>query len=150
MPPYHYSGLVEALPAEVTRIISASVDIYDVVAVVKELIDNALDARATTVAVEISSDTLAQIQVRDNGTGIAADSRSLVAHRHCTSKIHNEDDLRRVGGSSLGFRGVALSSIAATSGAMTVTTRVEGEEVATKVHIGRDGEVTKFAEFLSS
>jgi DNA topoisomerase VI subunit B len=99
------------------------------------LIDNALDARATSIAVEIYANTVDSIQVRDNGHGIPPQDRPLVARRYCTSKLTNAEDLASIGGSSLGFRGEALASAAEMSGGMTVTTRVEGEQVATALKI---------------
>lgn len=140
------SGIVKPLPEALTRHVSAAVDVSNPVAVVKELLENAYDAKAKSIAVEIAADTLEVIQVRDDGTGIAPEDRRLVARRHCTSKIREFDDLRRVGGSTLGFRGVALSSIAAMSGALQITTRTETEGVAARLHIDAAGEVTKSTE----
>lgn len=132
---------IHALPATTVRAIGASQVLTDPAALVKELIDNSLDARATIVSVEISANTIDTIQVRDNGHGIAPLDRSMVARRYCTSKISGEEDLNTIGGSSLGFRGEALSSAAEQSGSMTVSTRVEGEEVAAILKISRAGEV---------
>lgn len=134
---------VKPLSASLIRHIGSSQALTNPSSVVKELIDNALDARATSIAIEISSNTVDLIQVRDNGHGIAPEDRQLVARRHCTSKLRNMDDLRRIGRTSLGFRGVALASVGAMSKTMTVMTRVEGEQVAVKLEIGRDGEVQK-------
>ena len=132
---------IQALPQTTVRAIGASQVLTDPAAVVKELIDNALDAHATSFAVEIASNTLDVIQVRDNGHGIASADRPLVARRYCTSKILGEDDLRCIGGSSLGFRGEALASAAEMSGSLTISTRVEGEQVATTMKINQQGEV---------
>ena len=132
---------IHALPPTTVRTLGASQVLNDSVAVVKELLDNSLDAYATSISIEISSNTLDSIQVRDNGHGIAAQDRSLVARPHCTSKINDEDDLKAIGGSSLGFRGEALTSVAEMSGSLTITTRVEGEQVATALKISQRGEV---------
>ncbi|KAK3666251.1 hypothetical protein LTR22_002915 [Elasticomyces elasticus] len=113
----------------------------DPAALVKELIDNALDANATSIAIEIHSNTLDSIQVRDNGHGIAPDDRPMVALPNCTSKLHDFDDLKAIGGSSLGFRGQALASAAEMSGSLTISTKVEGEQVATALKINQRGEV---------
>lgn len=134
---------VKSLPEPLIRHLGASQTITSPVSLVKELIDNAIDARASSIVVEVSQNTLDVIQVRDNGTGIAPDDRKLLARRYCTNKIRDTEDLRCIGGTSLGFRGEALASIAAMSGSMTATTRIEGEEVAVKLTIGKDGQVTK-------
>ena len=132
---------IQALPETAVRAIGASQVLTDPSAVVKELVDNALDARATSIAVEIHANTLDVIQVRDNGHGIPPQDRPLVARRYCTSKLTDADDLASIGGSSLGFRGEALTSAAEMSGGMTVSTRVEGEQVATSLKINQQGEV---------
>ena len=132
---------IKALPQTAVRAIGAAQVLTDSSAVVKELIDNALDARATSIAVEIHANTIDSIQVRDNGHGIPPQDRPLVARRYCTSKLTDADELAHIGGSSLGFRGEALASAAEMSGGMTVTTRVEGEQVATALKIDQQGEV---------
>jgi len=132
---------IQALPETAVRAIGASQVLTDPSTVVKELVDNALDARATSIAVEIHANTLDVIQVRDNGHGIPPQDRPLVARRYCTSKLTDADDLASIGGTSLGFRGEALTSAAEMSGGMTVTTRVEGEQVATSLKISQQGEV---------
>nr|OQO28435.1 hypothetical protein B0A51_02984 [Rachicladosporium sp. CCFEE 5018] len=130
-----------ALPPSIVRTIGSSQVLTDASAVVKELIDNALDAGASIISVELHANTLDIIQARDNGHGIAPQDRALVARRHCTSKITSEDDLSGIGGTSLGFRGEALASAAEMSGSLTITTRVEGEQVATAMKIGQQGEL---------
>lgn len=132
---------IEALPPATTRLIGSAQVLTDPSSVVKELIDNALDARATSISVEIAANTIDVIQARDNGHGIAPDDRAMVCRRYCTSKIREFDDLRRVGGSVLGFRGEALASLAEMSGSLSVMTRVEGEACAVNLKIGRAGEV---------
>lgn len=132
---------IKALPQTAVRAIGAAQVLTDSSAVVKELIDNALDAKATSIAVEIHANTIDSIQVRDNGHGIPPQDRPLVARRYCTSKLTDAKDLASIGGSSLGFRGEALASAAEMSGGLTVTTRVEGEQVATALKIDQQGEV---------
>jgi DNA mismatch repair protein MutL len=132
---------IEALPQSVVRNLGSSQALASPVAAVKELLDNAFDARASSIAIEISRNTLDVIQVRDNGCGIPPQDRKLIAVPHCTSKITSETDLRLLGGSSLGFRGEALSSAAQLSKALTITTRIEGEQVACALTFSRDGQV---------
>ncbi len=87
--------------------------------VVKELVENAIDARASAITVEIKEGGISFIRITDNGCGIEADQVSLAFLRHSTSKIRNVEDLLTV--SSLGFRGEALSSIAAVSQVELIT-----------------------------
>ena len=79
--------------------------------VVKELVENAIDAGATAVTVEITDGGKKLIRITDNGAGIEADQIPLAFLRHATSKIEKVEDLEQI--ASLGFRGEALSSIAA-------------------------------------
>jgi DNA mismatch repair protein MutL len=104
--------------------------------VVKELVDNALDAGATRIAVEVEESGKRRIEVGDDGEGMSAEDARLALERHATSKIREPADLARV--VTLGFRGEALPSIAAVSrfelvtaaaGAEAVRVRVEGGEV---------------------
>jgi DNA mismatch repair ATPase MutL len=99
---------IAALPQETTRLICSTLALTDTTSVIKELIDNALDARADSISVEISANTLDIIQVKDNGTGIDIQDRLLLCKRGHTSKIRTIEDLASLGGSSLGFRGEAL------------------------------------------
>ncbi len=104
--------------------------------VVKELIENALDAGATRVDIEIEQGGARLIRVRDNGSGIAESDLPLALSRHATSKIASLDDLEAV--ASLGFRGEALASISSVS-RLTLMSRTAGQEAASKVEVeGRD------------
>lgn len=132
---------IQALPQSTVRALGATQALTDPTSLVKELLDNALDANANSVAISISSNTLDVIQVRDNGHGIAPQDRPLVARRYCTSKICDDGDLKDIGGSSLGFRGEALASAAELSGSLLISTRIEGENVATSLRISQQGEV---------
>ena len=118
---------IEALPATAIRAIGSTQCLTDSNSIVKELIDNAIDARATTISVEISANVLDRIQVKDNGHGIAPEDRGLVCQRYCTSKIRHLEDLRNIGGRSLGFRGEALASAIELSSRIIITTKIEGE-----------------------
>lgn len=132
---------IQALPDTTVRAIGATQVLTDPSALVKELVDNALDAHATSISIEIHHNTLDTIQVRDNGHGVAPEDRPLVARRYCTSKLSNFDDLKDIGGSSLGFRGEALASAAELSGSLTISTHIEGEQVGAALKINQKGEV---------
>ncbi|EMC95123.1 hypothetical protein BAUCODRAFT_55284, partial [Baudoinia panamericana UAMH 10762] len=136
---------IHKLEDNAIRAIGATQVLTDPAALVKELLDNALDAKATSVAIEMSANTLDVIQVRDNGHGIAGEDRPLVALPNCTSKLEILDDLRSIGGVSLGFRGQALASAAEMTGTLTITTRVEGEQVATAMKMNHLGQIVEEA-----
>lgn len=135
---------IAALPENTVHAIGSTQVLTDSHSVVKELIDNALDARASAIFIEISLNTLDTIQVKDNGYGIAPIDRPLVCKRHCTSKITNFDDIAEIGGRSLGFRGEALASAAEISGLVIMTTKVEGEPTAVSQKIGRRGDIERY------
>ena len=81
--------------------------------VIKEMVENSIDAGATTITVEIRNGGISYIRIVDNGKGIASDDLEMAFERHATSKIRSADDLQTV--RSMGFRGEALASIAAVS-----------------------------------
>lgn len=100
--------------------------------VVKEMVENSIDAGATSVSVEIRAGGIKYIRISDNGCGIAQDDAVLAFDKHATSKIRCADDLETV--TTLGFRGEALASIAAVSDVELIS-RPRGAESAVYVHI---------------
>ncbi|TQB69576.1 hypothetical protein MPDQ_001657 [Monascus purpureus] len=132
---------IVALPQATVRAIGSTSVLSDPCSVVKELLDNALDAGATSVSIDISPNTVDLIQVKDNGYGILPEDHALVCRRSFTSKIQTVEDLINIGGRSFGFRGQALSSAAEMSGKLTITTRNEGQVVGLILQYGRDGEL---------
>ncbi|KAL8764817.1 MAG: hypothetical protein Q9209_007861 [Squamulea sp. 1 TL-2023] len=132
---------IAALPSQTVRAIGSTQALTDSASVVKELVDNALDAQATSIGIEISTNTLDVIQVKDNGHGIDPIDRPLACKRYCTSKIRDLEDLAKIGGASLGFRGEALASAVELSGAVTLTTRIMGEATAVNLKVSQNGEV---------
>ncbi|KAL5347052.1 hypothetical protein ACLOAV_008195 [Pseudogymnoascus australis] len=132
---------IQPLPSSTTRILGSCQALTTPSSLVKELIDNAIDAKATSIDVIISANTVDKIEVHDNGHGIAQeDLDSLGRHGH-TSKLRNFEELRTVGSSCLGFRGEALAS-SVSLGSVTITTRAEGEPVAFVVKLKDTGGIS--------
>lgn len=103
--------------------------------VVKELVENAIDAQATSIAVEIVSGGIRKIKVTDNGSGIDPEDCLVAFERHATSKIHNPSDIDAI--ETLGFRGEALSSIAAVAQVELLTrTASSSDGYFVKIHGG--------------
>lgn len=112
-------GRVHVLPPEVAHRIAAGEVIERPASAVKELIENALDAGASRVEVEIEGGGVSLIRVRDDGSGMSSGDAERAVARHATSKISSADDLAQV--ASLGFRGEALHAIGAVSALMLTT-----------------------------
>ncbi|KAE8447461.1 hypothetical protein EG329_010734 [Mollisiaceae sp. DMI_Dod_QoI] len=125
---------ITALPEATTRLLGSSQALTTPTSLVKELIDNALDAKATAIDILISTNTVDKIEIRDNGHGIPQEDLDALGRHGHTSKLRSFDELTSIGGLSLGFRGEALAS-AVQLGDVSVTTKTEGEPAATAVKL---------------
>ena len=123
---------IHLLPPEVADKIAAGEVIERPVSVAKELMENAIDAGADDIRIEVVQGGRRLIRVSDDGCGIPAGEVELAFARHATSKLSTADDLYRV--QTLGFRGEALASIAAVS-RLTLTTRTADEETGSLVRV---------------
>jgi DNA mismatch repair protein MutL len=123
---------IRRLPQVVADAIAAGEVIERPASVLKELVENALDAAASRIDIAIEGGGLVRIVVADDGTGMAEDDLELAVERHATSKIASADDLSGV--ATLGFRGEALASIAAVS-ELRLTTRAGGSIGGATLHV---------------
>jgi DNA mismatch repair protein MutL len=131
---------IHQLPPVIANQIAAGEVIERPASVVKELLENALDAGASSVAVEVGFGGLNQIKVSDNGQGIIAEDLPLALAAHATSKISTLDDLYAI--DSMGFRGEALASIASIA-KVSISSKPKEQEHAMQVQ-AQDGEISLF------
>lgn len=133
---------INVLPPLIYNRISAGEVVEKPASVVKELVENSLDAGATKLRVEIEEGGIKKIAVSDNGSGIAKEDLPLAFLPHATSKISSVDDLDGI--ATLGFRGEALASIAAVS-MVELSTKQEKSETGYKIE-ANGGEISKISE----
>src|SRR6202051_1098197 len=125
-------GKIHVLPERVANQIAAGEVVERPASVVKELLENALDAGSTRIRIQIEAGGKKLIQITDNGCGMVRDDAMLAFERHATSKIRDTDDL--LGIATLGFRGEALPSIASVA-RLHLETRAEEEAAGTVLEI---------------
>ena len=121
-------GKIQVLDKQIAELIAAGEVVDRPASVIKELVENAIDAGATAITVEIKNGGVTFMRVTDNGCGIAREDVPTAFLRHATSKIRKQDDLEAIG--TLGFRGEALASVAAVAN-VEVMTRTADELAGT-------------------
>lgn len=126
------SDIIQLLPDSVANQIAAGEVIQRPASVIKELVENAIDAGATVINVAVVDAGRTSIQVIDNGRGMSETDARLAFERHATSKIRTADDLFAL--HTMGFRGEALASIAAVA-QVELKTRMEGDDIGTHISI---------------
>lgn len=125
---------IKPLPENTVRLLGSATVITTPVSLVKELLENAIDAGATSIDILASQNIVDRIEVRDNGNGIHPDDYDFLGRPGHTSKLTSFEELRTIGATTLGFRGQALAS-ANSLGNVTVTTRTLQDPTAVRLEI---------------
>lgn len=146
-PLHAQEGAIHVLPDDIANVIAAGEVVERPASVVRELVDNSLDAGATAIEVMLEDAGKSYIAVRDDGHGMREADVSLALQAHATSKIHSLDDLHAI--QTLGFRGEALPSIAAAS-ELRLTSRHSDEDVGTRVISEERGTVVSVQKVASA
>ena len=135
------NGLLKKIDGSSIHKICSGQVVLDLVAAVKELIENSIDANADNIKIYLEQGGFGCIQVIDNGCGIKMEDYESIALKHYTSKIRDFTDLQN-GVSSLGFRGEALSSLCSLSQRIVITTRTEKDENGVRIQYDKSGKVS--------
>lgn len=131
-------GAINVLPKNISELIAAGEVIERPASIVKELLENSIDAKSTAITIEIKRGGISYIRITDNGVGLEPSDMKIAFLRHATSKISVSDDLDSIG--TLGFRGEALASISAVS-KVEMTSKTDYVDLGSKIILEASEEV---------
>lgn len=134
---------INVLDKNVSELIAAGEVIERPASIVKELLENCIDAGSTAITIEIKKGGISYIRITDNGTGIEKEDMPIAFLRHATSKVKTEQDLDKIG--TLGFRGEALASISAVS-KVEMMSKTKNDNIGNKISLSA-GEINFFEEY---